>query len=79
MKFMQVPAAEGAFTSVLAAASPQIRAEPEKYKGSYMVPVGKIPDPPMGAHTKISRDMGLAGELWETSIRVLGDLGINLR
>lgn len=69
-------AVEGAYTSVLAAASPEVRAEPEKYKGCFMMPVGKIPSPAMGATTKASRDPELAKELWETTEDILVEQGI---
>ncbi|OCH93974.1 NAD-P-binding protein [Obba rivulosa] len=64
-------ASEGAYTSVFAAASPAVRAEPEKYKGAYLVPVAQVGQPSADA-----RDPALAAELWATTEKVLADLGI---
>lgn len=72
------PAEEGSYTSILAAASPKVRAEPEKYKGCYMIPVGKVPNPPMGASTIASRDPELAKELWATTEKFLAELEITI-
>lgn len=71
--FLFTSAEEGSYTSVLAAASPIVRAEPEKYKGCYLVPVGKIPSPP-----KASKDLELAKELWATTESILAEQGITL-
>ncbi|KAF8150191.1 hypothetical protein B0H34DRAFT_679082 [Crassisporium funariophilum] len=60
---------EGAFTSVFAAASPLVHESPEKYKGAYLVPVGKIVQTAENA-----RKVDLQDELWETTEKYLDSL-----
>jgi len=62
---------DGAYTSVYAAINPVVRAEPEVYKGKYLVPMGKIAAPaPLG------EDAELAKQLWVLSEKVVADNGI---
>ncbi len=51
----------GAYNSLFAAASPQIREEREKYDGKFMVPVGKLK--PIGENVTVEK----AQEMLETS------------
>ncbi|KAF8150190.1 hypothetical protein B0H34DRAFT_732947 [Crassisporium funariophilum] len=62
---------EGALTSVFAAASPLVNETPEKYKGAYLVPVGKITQAAENA-----RKVHLQDELWETTEKYLDSLNI---
>jgi len=62
----------GSYTFCFAAASPLLRNFPEKYKHAYLEPVGHIGE--MSPNAK--RD-DLAAELWETTERILGNLGID--
>lgn len=57
----------GSYTSLFAATSPIVRANPEKYKGAYLVPYGKIGKPNANA-----RNEQFAKDLWETSEKALG-------
>ncbi|KAF8965855.1 hypothetical protein BDZ97DRAFT_1810018 [Flammula alnicola] len=62
---------EGAYNSCLAAASPLVRESPEKYKGAYLMPVGRIAEPAANA-----KDVGTQDDLWDTTERYLD--GLNL-
>ncbi|KAG2151604.1 NAD(P)-binding protein [Suillus bovinus] len=62
---------EGAYNSAFAAASEEVAKQREKYKGMYLMPVGKLKEP-----TKVARDEGLAKELWDTVDRFLEEKGI---
>lgn len=64
---------EGAYTPIIAAAAPHVRAERESYKGVYLVPMGKIATP-----TKAARSESLARDLWETSVKVLEEMGVHV-
>ncbi|KAH9947937.1 NAD-P-binding protein [Amylocystis lapponica] len=65
------PSWKAAYSTVFAAASPVIHAELDKYRGSYIVPPGKLARP-----SKLAENPDLAKELWETTERVLEDLAI---
>ncbi|KAH8113780.1 hypothetical protein DFH11DRAFT_1597378 [Phellopilus nigrolimitatus] len=52
----------GVATSAIAAASPKVRAEAEKYRAAYLVPPGEVSE-----CSKQAQDDALAGELWETT------------
>ena len=52
---------KGAYTSVFAAASEEVAKQREKYRGVYLMPVGRVTEP-----TKMAQDEGLAKELWDT-------------
>jgi len=59
----------GAYTSVFAAASPKVRADPEQYKGKYLVPYGSVEEPSEDAKRE-----DLAWELWQTTEDILTGL-----
>ncbi|KAF8837408.1 hypothetical protein BDN67DRAFT_973061 [Paxillus ammoniavirescens] len=61
----------GGYTSAIAAASPEVAQNRDKYRGGYLVPVGKLQKP-----SEMARDEGLAKELWETIESFLVDKGI---
>jgi len=63
----------GSYTSCFAAASPLVKNFPAKYKHAYLEPVGNIGE----MSTNAKRD-DLASDLWETTERILVDLGINI-
>ncbi|KII91225.1 hypothetical protein PLICRDRAFT_37946 [Plicaturopsis crispa FD-325 SS-3] len=62
---------EGAYTSVIAAAFPDVRAQPDVYKGAFLMPIGRVSAPPVA-----TRSNELATELWESTDMILKDLGI---
>lgn len=62
---------EGSWTSLFAAASPLIRTEPGKYKGSYLVPVGQV-----SKGSKQSQNPELAKELWASTEAFLRDINV---
>ncbi len=76
MKLLAKPAAEGAHNPVFAAASPKVRAQPEKYKGCVLEHVGKLSAPAPGGRTKQSRSLELADELWATTEKLLAEADI---
>ncbi|KAF9235463.1 NAD(P)-binding protein [Melanogaster broomeanus] len=61
----------GAYTSVIAAASPEVVQNPDRYRGAYLVPVGKLEQA-----SDTARDEGLAKEMWETIEGFLAEKGI---
>ncbi|KDQ54348.1 hypothetical protein JAAARDRAFT_182313 [Jaapia argillacea MUCL 33604] len=65
------PPSEGAYNSVFAAVSPVVRSKPAEFRGAYLMPVGKISKP-----SKLAQSDELAKELWDTTERVLKDLGV---
>ncbi|KAI0827091.1 NAD-P-binding protein [Trametes gibbosa] len=62
-----VSPAEGAYTSVFAAASPLVKMEKDRYKGVYLDPPGKIVTPP----NPLAENKELAGGLWATTEAIL--------
>lgn len=62
--------ADGAYTSVFAAANPVVRAKPDAYKGKYLVPFGRVTAPAPLAH-----DGELAKQLWTLSEKVVAANG----
>lgn len=66
-----VPISKGAYTSVFAAASPEVRAHPETYKGAYLQPVAKV-----GKPTDDGNNSELAKELWVTTEKILEEIGM---
>ena len=66
-----VPQRQGAYTSVFAAACPEVKQNKDTYAGAYMIPVTKI-----GKPTKYAEDERLALELWETTEGVLKEIGV---
>jgi hypothetical protein len=59
---------QGARTSLFAAASPVVRADPEAYRGAYIVPYGKVEK--LNIH---ARNPQLAEDLWKVSEIALAD------
>ncbi|KAJ7459916.1 NAD(P)-binding protein [Mycena latifolia] len=67
--FMNSPD-DGAATSLFAAASPLVRADPDKYRGQYMLPVGTL------TGSTATRDAEMAGKLWSNTESFLQSLGV---
>ncbi|PPQ66637.1 hypothetical protein CVT24_006929 [Panaeolus cyanescens] len=63
----------GSYTSLFAGASPLVRNFPGKYKGRYLEPVGWV-----GEMSENAKREDLAGELWETTERLLRDMGVEV-
>ena len=61
----------GAYNSAFAAASPLIKADPKKYKGAYLNPVGVFKEP--GAN---ARREDLQDECYETTEKYLASVGL---
>ncbi|CCM06670.1 uncharacterized protein FIBRA_08955 [Fibroporia radiculosa] len=61
----------GAYVPVFAAVAPVVRAESQKYRGAYIKPPGQL-----GSCSKRGRDPELAKELWDTTEKVLSDIGV---
>lgn len=66
VKLFFLDEAEGARNSVFAAANPVVRAESDKYKGCYLMPIGKITEP-----SKLAQDEVLAKQLWLLTERIV--------
>ncbi|KAJ3475072.1 hypothetical protein NLI96_g12075 [Meripilus lineatus] len=62
---------DGALNSVFAAVAPEIRANPQTYKGGHLRSVGVV-----GAPNKEALDEDLAHELWDTTDTILNKLGV---
>lgn len=62
---------EGCYTSLFAAASPKVTAEPEKYKGTYLTPVGVI-----DKQNPNALKLDLQDELWATTENYLSEIGL---
>jgi len=62
---------QGAYTSVIAAASKDVAETPEKYRNAYLVPIGEF-----GTPSATSQDARLAAELWETTERFITSIGL---
>lgn len=71
LKFFMSTSDVGAYTSVFAAASPTVKANPNKYKGQYIVPVGIL-----GKMGKNGLRKDLADDLWGTTEKFLEGLGL---
>jgi NAD(P)-dependent dehydrogenase (short-subunit alcohol dehydrogenase family) len=71
MKLLFVGPDKGCYTSVIAAASPDVREKAEAYKGAYLAPVGKLTTP-----SKIARNINLGHELWQTTETFLTRIGL---
>jgi NAD(P)-dependent dehydrogenase (short-subunit alcohol dehydrogenase family) len=63
---------EGSHTSVIAAASPDVRENADMYKGAYLEPVGKVTHP-----SKVAQNAELSHELWATAETFLSNIGLN--
>lgn len=57
---------EGAWTSIFAAASPEVRKDAQRYHGSYLVPVGQA-----SKASRQAEDPQLAEDLWRVSEEAL--------
>ncbi|KAG8883319.1 hypothetical protein FRB98_003165, partial [Tulasnella sp. 332] len=64
-----VTPAQGAYTSLFAATSPQIHSDKRKYAGVYLVPNGVLAEP-----SKEARDPVAAQDSWATSEMVASSL-----
>lgn len=60
------PVDEGAYNSCFAAASPVVRESEDKFKGAYLLPVGKISSPAL-----VALNEDVQNDLWETTERYL--------
>jgi len=72
MKLFFTNPTEGSHTSVIAAASPDVRKNAEVYKGAYLEPVGKLTAP-----SKVAQNAELSHELWATVETFLSSVGLN--
>ena len=63
---------QGAYNSCFAAASPLVRKSADKYKGAYLMPVGKIVEPAANA-----KDVEMQNSLWETTENYLKEFASN--
>ena len=70
------PPSVGAYTSVFAAAHPAVRASPQVYNASFLVPVGKGREVKVTKKAKVGRDVRLARELWDVTERILREGGV---
>lgn len=59
---------QGSYTSLFAAASPLVRDKLDLYRGSYLVPEGRI-----SPSTEAGNSLDLARKLWETSEGIIKD------
>ncbi|KAF8600691.1 NAD-P-binding protein [Ceratobasidium sp. AG-I] len=66
VKLIFTDEAEGARNSVFAAANPIVRAESDRYNGSYLMPVGKISEP-----SKLAQDEMLSKQLWSLTEKII--------
>src|SRR5215510_10706676 len=57
---------QGAATSCIAAAGPEIRRESIKYGGAYMEPIGRLSE-----YANVARNMALGEELWTLTQEIL--------
>lgn len=64
----------GALTSVFAATAPVVRDQPQLYGGAYLQPPGKLGRAPNAD----ARSLELAEELWDTTERLLRDIGVEI-
>ncbi|EMD41123.1 hypothetical protein CERSUDRAFT_103441 [Gelatoporia subvermispora B] len=63
--------AKGAHSSVFAAAAPVVRANVREYRGGFIRPPAQL-----SKTSKMADDPGLAKELWETTEKILNDIGV---
>jgi len=70
-RMVMMDTTQGAGTPVLAATSPEALKNPEKYKGAYMEPMGKI-----SKASKTAENAALAQELWATTEAMLAEMEI---
>lgn len=62
---------KGAYTQVFAAVAPVVREQADKYKGAWLMPPNVISEA-----TKPAENLELAAELWETTERLLHEIGV---
>ena len=62
---------DGAGTSIIAAVSPSIRVEKDKYQGAYLEPIGKL-----AKVSPLAQDDERAKELWDTTESLLKEWNI---
>ena len=62
---------QGAGTPLIAATSPEVLKNPEKYQGAYLEPMGKI-----SKVSKTAANVALAQELWTTTETMLKEMEI---
>lgn len=62
---------QGALTSLFALTAPVVRAESGTYKGSYLVPFGKVEQASV-----LADDVEVAKQLWEMSSKILSEGGL---
>lgn len=74
VRTLWTPPTRGAFASVFAAASPAARMHADDYRGAYVQPPGRKGTPP---HPD-ARSALLARELWDTTERLLDEMGVEL-
>lgn len=63
---------EGAMNSAYAAASPEVKARANQFKGAYLSPIGRI-----ATASSYARDERLAQELYETSAGIAAEIMLN--
>lgn len=68
MRQVMVSEDQGSFTTLFAAAAPQVRSDANRYKGSYIEPVGKVtPQHP------VTNDKEQTSGLWDTTTAVVSE------
>lgn len=65
------PPEKGAYSTTFAAVAPAVRTDPDTYRGAYIVPPGKVA--PAGKEVQTAE---LAKDLWETTERLMEDIGV---
>ncbi|KAG8787330.1 hypothetical protein FRC12_015675 [Ceratobasidium sp. 428] len=66
VKLFFIDEAGGARNSVYAASNPTVRADPKRFKGQFLTPVGKVTAP-----AAIAQDKQLARDLWSLTDRIM--------
>ncbi|QRV80577.1 short chain dehydrogenase [Ceratobasidium sp. AG-Ba] len=65
-KLVYPPGSEGAGNIMFAAVDPVVRAEPDKYKGKFLMPIGLVTAP-----SKYAQDVELSKRLWDLTEKVV--------
>jgi len=71
LSFIFLTPEQGAYSPAFAAASPDVRADPKKYEGKFLCPIGVLTEV-----SKQADDQDLAKELWQTTDSVLESIGV---
>lgn len=71
MKLFLKSADVGAYTSCFAAASPSVKADPSKYRGQYLTPVGVVAE-----KSKNAQRADLGQDLWNATEAILTSIGV---